>query len=265
MTNKIFYFTGTGNSLAIARQLAESLGDTEIAPMASMPNGYTASDEERIGLVFPVFGWGMPRMAEQFARGLKAGTNQHVFAITTCGGTAGNTLIQLRKVLASNGTILNAGYIVSGDFLITLDPSNVLPIIKFMTWLGRNHKPCIASERLPELARAISERTANNPETSNASVNVIGSMMYRLAISTFKTGDKSFAASEKCNSCGVCTKVCPRENVTLEDGKPTWHHDCEMCNACIAWCPQKAITLGGALPTNPPHHASVSLSEALLR
>jgi ferredoxin/flavodoxin len=265
MTNKIFYFTGTGNSLAIARQLAESLGDTEIAPMASTPNGCTATDEERIGLVFPVFGWGMPRMAEQFAKGLKAGTNQHVFAITACGGTAGNTLIQLRKALASNGTNLNAGYVVAGDFHIALDPPNILPIIKFMTWLGRNHKPRSARERLPELARAVSERTANEPETSNASVNMIGSMMYRLAISSFKTGDKAFAASEKCTSCGVCAKVCPRENVTLEDGKPTWHHDCEMCNACIAWCPQVAIALKGSVPVAPSHHQDVSLSDALLR
>jgi len=265
MTNKIFYFTGTGNSLAIARQLAETLGDAEIAPMAATPNGYTAADEERIGLVFPVFGWGMPRMAEKFAQGLKAGSNQYVFAVTTCGGTAGNTLIQLRKALESNGTNLNAGYVVTGDFHITLDPPNVLPIIKFMTWLSRNHKPRSAKERLPDIVSAVSQRTANKPETSNASVNVIGSLMYRLAISSFKAGDKAFAASEKCISCGVCTKVCPRGNVTLEAGRPKWHHDCEMCNACIVWCPQVAIALQGSVPVAPSHHPDTTLSDVLLR
>lgn len=43
----------------------------------------------------------------------------------------------------------------------------------------------------------------------------------------------------------MCTRLCPRANITLEQGKPQWHHECEMCNACIQWCPKQAIHMTG--------------------
>ncbi|MDL2288197.1 4Fe-4S binding protein [Oscillospiraceae bacterium OttesenSCG-928-F05] len=29
---------------------------------------------------------------------------------------------------------------------------------------------------------------------------------------------------DSCISCGICTGVCPAKNITLEEGKPTFHH-----------------------------------------
>ena len=57
MGNKVFCFTGSGNSLSIARALADGLGDTEVLPIAKHPDGFEGTDEERIGIVTTVFGW----------------------------------------------------------------------------------------------------------------------------------------------------------------------------------------------------------------
>ena len=52
MSNKIFFFTGSGNSLAIARSLAEGIGDTEILSVAKNLGGFQGTAEERVGREF---------------------------------------------------------------------------------------------------------------------------------------------------------------------------------------------------------------------
>jgi flavodoxin len=51
MRNRIFYFTGSGNSLAIARSLKERLGETEVLPIAKSLGGFEGTTEERVGIV----------------------------------------------------------------------------------------------------------------------------------------------------------------------------------------------------------------------
>ena len=51
--------------------------------------------------------------------------------------------------------------------------------------------------------------------------------------------------SEKCKGCGLCTQICPMENLSIENGIATAHNHCTMCYRCISHCPNKAITLLG--------------------
>lgn len=86
MKNKIIYFTGSGNSLAIARQIAEGSGGTEVLPIAESMAGFRGSDEERISIVSPVFAWEPPRMVADFLRKFHAKQGQYVSAISDCSG-----------------------------------------------------------------------------------------------------------------------------------------------------------------------------------
>jgi ferredoxin/flavodoxin len=265
MGNKIFYFTGTGNSIAIAKTLADTLGDTELVSMASAMQEDVDIRGERIGLIFPVYAWGMPRLVVDFTRRLKPESGQYVFAVATCGGTPGKTLVQLDKSLKRNGSKLDAGFAVRGSFLISLEGSNEEGLIKFMSRIGRKTTPKAASERLPEITQMVKERGSHKPETSNEAVNMIGSMLYGVALKMFQKMDRNYSATDACVSCGTCARVCSRENVSLEDGRPVWHHNCESCYACLAWCPQHAITFSGNAPKPPSHHPDVSVADVLLR
>lgn len=265
MNNRIFYFTGTGNSLAIARQMAASLGGAEITPMAAMPGGYVGQEEERIGLVFPVFAWGMPRMAVEFAKALRPRTGQYVFAIATNGGSPGRTLVQLSKILRAIGSNLDGGFAVRGDFLISMQSQTEMALIKFIGWLGGKNVPGFAKDRFREISKTVEEKKSHGAETSNASLNFLGSLMYGFSIKMFARMDKGYSATDACVSCGACVRLCPRENITLANGRPIWHQDCEYCFACMAFCPQSAIAWKGAIPSDPKHHPDVTLSDVLLR
>ena len=70
MMNRIYYFTGTGNSMRAARVIANRLGHTEIVSMRADPAEYPATDCEIVGFVFPVYHWTMPAPAVSFVENL---------------------------------------------------------------------------------------------------------------------------------------------------------------------------------------------------
>ena len=55
---------------------------------------------------------------------------------------------------------------------------------------------------------------------------------------------KKFAASEACVGCGVCEKVCPRNNIQLRGGRPVFGPNCIGCLSCVQYCPKSAINIG---------------------
>ena len=60
----------------------------------------------------------------------------------------------------------------------------------------------------------------------------------------FKMPAKDFHTTEKCIGCGKCVKLCPLNNISLQDHKPVWGNHCTHCMACIGNCPTEAIEYG---------------------
>ena len=50
--------------------------------------------------------------------------------------------------------------------------------------------------------------------------------------------------SEDYTSCGLCERICPKENIIRPAGKPEWQHDCVECLGCLHICPAEAIDYG---------------------
>jgi flavodoxin len=86
LKTKIFYFTGTRNSMAVATDIANELEDSELIAIPSVINGKIKANTPTIGLVFPVYMWGMPHMVVEFVDQLRLTEDQYVFAVTTCAG-----------------------------------------------------------------------------------------------------------------------------------------------------------------------------------
>ncbi len=238
MDTKIFYFSTTGNSLNLSREIGRGLGRAELI---AIPNAIKGADTnaQRVGFIFPVHMWGLPSIVTEFVQGLKFETRPYVFAIATCGGTPAKALLELRRLLRKAGVDLDAGFVCSeGSNTVTDDPG----IVRFAKRM--NSKTFVSGkERLPEMLDVIRNKKKRAPETGSFAVNVYGSMMHSMtsfAKDKLKQTDRNFTVDDRCNRCRICEQVCPRKNITLEEGI-VWHHNCAMCNACIQWCPQQAI------------------------
>ena len=52
---------------------------------------------------------------------------------------------------------------------------------------------------------------------------------------------RGILAEDTCIGCGRCVRVCPMDNIVLENGKAFIGNHCATCLACFHWCPVEAI------------------------
>ena len=79
----IIYFSGTGNSLAIARKIAETIGEQVLSMYDAVK--MDLSNEQRIGLVFPTYNLDAPIAVTQLIPRIRFPKEAYTFVIITCG------------------------------------------------------------------------------------------------------------------------------------------------------------------------------------
>jgi ferredoxin len=256
MKTTIYYFSATGNSLNIARNIATELGDTELVSIArSLEPESIETQAERIGLIFPVFAWGIPGIVVDFIAKVNLKNKQYIFAIATCVAIPGNTLTELKKLLKQKKVNLDASFAVRSGRSSLMKLNMLDKIIKILD--SQRKKIKTDNVRLNELVLAIKNLIKNKPETSSWPANIFGSMFHEMALKSFRSIDTSFIIRDNCKGCGNCAKLCPRGNIKIENGRPVFLHNCELCHACIQWCPNFAIRHPNFDTTLPQYHNPV--------
>lgn len=89
MATEIYYFSGTGNSLYVAKELQKRLPESKLLPIVSLLNQDTIQTQaDTIGIVFPIRGPTFPIAIKMFLIKADLESTDYIFAIATRGGTS---------------------------------------------------------------------------------------------------------------------------------------------------------------------------------
>jgi len=226
---KILYFTATGNNLYIAKRIG---GELLSIPKMVKENRYEFEDD-KIGIVFPVFHGGVPRLVENFLNKTSL-KSKYIFAVASYGSISGDPVSHLLEIGKRNKIEFN--YI---NEILMID--NWLPI--FDMDKERKKEP---KKKIEENLNKIIEDIQGNKIYAKKYSPVTNGLRAGIRIINQKKNDipfeKKFIINNSCNECKICKKVCPVDNIEIEN-IPCFKSNCQQCLACIQNCPQQAIRL----------------------
>jgi ferredoxin len=284
----IYYFTGTGNSLFVARELSKYIDST----INSIPHVLTRLNNENMGLniiiVYPSYlalVYGLPVIVKDFVENIPDLSSRKIFAVCSCGGyeivNAVPSIKSIERIIKTNGGKIFKSYTLrlpmnnldydhipipieqDNEKIINVAKKKIIEIAKDLQRTKREYFKRIINEILLVLmtplfiiVRKISYKTilkiAKEPEGTQKSIENI-----------LRLTDRSISIDEKCIGCNICVKVCPVNNIKIKEKLPIWLNHCEMCFACHEWCPEKAVHHWGRKEGIYYHHPEVTIQDFL--
>lgn len=228
----IFYFTGTGNSLAAAKAVAAE--GEQLVNMAEARQKrafrYAVPEKEPVGFFFPEYCATIGDTVLDFVRNLELKHGGYVYAVITSGGGKQHGGALLKKALAARGIKLCRVFCVHM-------PDNAVMYLPVPNEQKKAELLRRARIRCTEIRGAVRRRETKPIRGIMAQ---LCQPMYHLANTT-----RPYHADERCTGCGKCAKNCPDKAIQMKDGKPQWvKTHCTLCAACINRCPVHAIGYG---------------------
>lgn len=147
----IFYFTGSGNSMWIAKKLGEKLNQTAKNIAAYREETEVVTSDDIIGFVFPTYMNDLPWIAKEFLLKLKVPEDVYCFVVMTSNhGKSGRAFSSMNQGLAVSRAALSAVFDIKM-------PGNCIP----STEEENRQRLMMAPARIEEVCRAVQERTVN--------------------------------------------------------------------------------------------------------
>ena len=274
----IFYFSGTGNTKWAASKLAAATREDliSIAPYMraddsshNLAEPFILKENERLGFVFPVHGWRVPKLVREFIGKMKilrepsdaSAENKakaddslknrpFTYCVCTAGDSIGLTIENLNEVISQNPSLQALGITeVSSSYSLIMPESYIgLPFMDVDPKEREIRKKENAAQELAVVCEEIFDRKEGISRLVKGPIpwfftKVVGGFFENVLIT-----DKRFhIEKDRCVKCGICANVCPIGDIKGGHGEyPVWlhHKDCLTCFTCYHHCPHHAIEFG---------------------
>jgi ferredoxin len=282
MSSEIYYFSGTGNSLHVARELQKRIPESILIPIISLLHYDTIkTNADTIGFIFPNFCLTIPIPIHEFLKKVDITSAQYIFAICTRGGSPSEAFGYINTILKKQGKKLNAQLNINMPWNHPLGKEN-LPVnvnkdkiakleSEMQKKLDLFYKIILANKEYDKKATDVIYKL---PSWVNAFSLLIPKSFNYKSHNYMYQKLVIFYSDSQCNGCGVCEKVCLSNKVKMIDKKPMWKEDviCYACFACINFCPQHSIQIRSKFPIKSYtdvngryHHPEVTYKDIALQ
>lgn len=225
----LFYFTGTGNSLYVAREL----DDAPLSIPQVMHQKERYFSDATIGIVSPVYGHEVPEMVRWFLRESDFQTD-YFYMILTYGNRYGGATELARQLCEECG----------------IRPSYINVMLMVDNWLpGFNVEEQQRLDKDVDGQLAAIHKDLQQRRKWIAPVTEKDRLAHQQFLTTMASAGTEawqhlIRITEACVGCGVCSRVCPSGSIYLEGERAVFMPGhCQTCLACVHACPQKAIGL----------------------
>ena len=240
--NVIFCYSGTGNCLDMAKNIAKSLGDTDIIMMRKYPVVTDVREAKRVGFIFPCYGGGLPGHVERYLHDIKVSPDAYTFGIQQCAAYAGEGLRKLNELIP----LKYWAKVTHQCTCIWLFPHELMmPMLPAEQAQERSEK---LAEKIASDVKEFKESKRGVPKAYANSVEHAGfPMILRKKTETLK-------ANDNCVLCGQCAKICPTGNIRYQGKAVIFGDKCISCCGCVQYCPQEAINFGKTTEKRERYH-----------
>ncbi len=223
MANGILYFSGTGNSLYIAKKIKEEIG----GDVMYIPNYKgTGSEFDKIILVTPIYSFGMPKHVYELLPRLDK--LKQLVVVQNFGGMSGGADYFMYEYCTKIGLNLQSIYLLQMPENFTTTFTVPVPYIKVVL---KN-----AEKRLSKIVQDIKNDSYVLPSRKKTKEAV-----FLKNLNNWNKIGQSFSVSGDCTKCEKCVGVCPVQNIKLVKDSIVFGSKCVACLGCYHRCPQKAI------------------------
>ena len=237
---KIFYFTTTGNSLAVAR----AIGGELLSLVSAASSGCVEwGDDEAVGVVCPVYFGELPRPVSEFLDRVTLRA-PYRFLVLTCGTTPAFA------VADRHGWDYVASIRVVDNYFPMFD------VARQVRELPSKH----VGENLARIVGEVGRRAVKRERVAFFG-RVAGWWMRLFPLSSDAYGRLYNDCG--CNCCATCVRLCPIGNIVMKDGRPEIGERCLTCGACYHNCPSATIRYRGEKSCVQYRHEGVSLRDIL--
>ena len=277
----IFYFSGTGNTKWAASKLASATHEDliSIAPYMraddsshTLAEPFILKENERLGFVFPVHGWRVPKLVREFigrmkvqraepdatrsqtlsdisgnsasadasgisaSAGNSAGSLPFAFCVCTAGDSIGLTIENLNEVISQNPSLQALGITkVSSSYSLIMPESYVgLPFMDVDTKKKEIWKKSKSAQELAVICEEIFDRKEGLSRLVKGPIPWFFTKVVGGFFDNVLITDKRFhVEKDKCVKCGICANVCPVGDIKGGHGEyPEWLHH-KDCLTCF--------------------------------
>lgn len=256
----LLYFSGTGNTAYVVRQLRQRLADAGHvcqvlaadqlwarcgrapgcrgdAAMAAERLDEFLRDSTDLILAYPTYASDIPLPLKELLPLLPEVDGVRLSVVSTCALSGADGCDLPERMLASKGYRAMIAAYVKMPNNFKLPPVNA-PEIHNGSELDRFYQS--ASETLDEISHHLLRQ-----EIQIEGRTIIGRLLgvAQRATEHMMHGAivRHLFATAQCTHCRLCAMTCPMGNITFDQGYPEFGQDCCACLRCYSSCPRHAI------------------------